>query len=192
MKYFNIKAAETDLADVENLGDGITRFEDAVTNLRWREAGITQSVNPPTFITKHYAGEFMAQVGVELSPITVPCPVYVFEYVSAGGNSSQRAIVMLDRESIDAMIETMSQRIKFRKSVAGQRMLMTSKLRSMIKARDNYTCWYCSVSLVDEPHLLHEVDHIVPVSKGGLTAPENLQTLCWRCNRAKSNKLMPS
>ncbi|MFD8104246.1 HNH endonuclease [Nocardia fluminea] len=190
MKYFGIKATETDLADVERLGDGITRLEDAVTNLRQREAGITQSVNPPKFIMKHYVGEFMRQVGVELSPITVPYPVYVFEYVSAGGNSSQRTIVTLNRQTIDAMIETMSQRIRFRKSVAGQRALMTSRLRSMIKARDNHTCRYCSISIAAEPHLLLEVDHIIPVSKGGLTAPENLQTLCWRCNRAKSNKVI--
>nr|WP_246023610.1 HNH endonuclease signature motif containing protein [Nocardia yunnanensis] len=192
MKYFNIKPTEADLADVETLGDGITRLEDAVANLGQREASITQSINPPRFIMKHYAGEFMKQVGVELSPITVPYPVYMFEYVSAGGNSSQRTTVTLDRETIDAMIETMSAKIKFRKSVAGQRALMTSRLRTMIKERDHYTCRNCSVSLAAEPHLLLEVDHIMPVSKGGLTAPDNLQTLCWRCNRTKSNKVIAS
>ena len=51
------------------------------------------------------------------------------------------------------------------------------------------TCRYCAVSLADEPHLLLEVDHIVPLSRGGLSTPENLQTLCWRCNRSKSNKM---
>ncbi|GAB2662536.1 HNH endonuclease [Nocardia goodfellowii] len=190
MKYFNIKATEKDLTDVETLGDGIIRLEDAITNLGQREASITQAVNPPKFIMKHYADEFMKHVGVELSPIMVPYPVYMFEYISAGGNSSQRTTVTLDRETIDAMIETMSQRIKFRKSAAGQRALMTSALRTMIKERDNYTCRYCSISLAAEPHLLLEVDHIVPVSKGGLTAPDNLQTLCWRCNRTKSNKII--
>jgi len=153
---------------------------------------ITQSVNPPKFIIKHYADKFMEHVGVELSPITVPYPVYVFEYVSAGGNSSQRTTVTLNRETIDAMIETMSARIKFRTSVAGQRALMTSKLRTMIKERDNHTCRYCFISLSAEPHLLLEVDHIMPVSKRGLTAPDNLQTLCWRCNRTKSNKVTAS
>ncbi|WP_216892076.1 HNH endonuclease [Nocardia alni] len=190
MKYFNIKATETDLANVEDLGDGIVRLEDAITNLWQREASITQSFNPPKFIVKHYADEFMKHVGVVLSPIMVPYPVYMFEYVSAGGNSSQRTTVTLDRETIDAMIWTMSEKIKFRKSVAGQRALMTSQLRTMIKERDNYTCRYCSISLVAEPHLLLEVDHIVPVSRGGLTAPDNLQTLCWRCNRTKSNKII--
>ena len=189
MKYFNIKADETNLADVENLGDDITRLQDAVYNLQQREVSITKSVNPPAFILKHYADEFMKHVGVELSPITVPYPVYAFEYVSAGGNSSQRTTVTLDTPTIDALVETLSQKIRWRKSAAGQRALMTSRLRNSIKARDNHTCRYCSVSLAAEPHLLLEVDHVIPVSKGGLSTPDNLQTLCWRCNRTKSNKV---
>lgn len=174
---------------MENLGDDITRLQEAVYNLQQREVSITKSVNPPAFIMKHYAGEFMKHVGVELSPITVPYPVYVFEYVSAGGNSSQRTTVTLDTPTIDALIETLSQKIRWRKSAAGQRALMTSRLRNLIKARDNHTCRYCSVSLAAEPHLLLEVDHVVPVSRGGMSTPDNLQTLCWRCNRTKSNKV---
>jgi hypothetical protein len=189
MKYFNIKADEANLTDVENLGEDITRLENAVNNLEQREASITKSFNPPAFIIKHYADEFMKHVGVELSPISVPYPTYVFEYVSAGGNSSQRATVKLNTPTIDALIETLSQKIRFRKSAVGQRALMTSKLRNLIKTRDNHTCRYCSVSLAAEPHLLLEVDHVIPLSKGGLSRLENLQTLCWRCNRSKSNKV---
>ncbi len=71
----------------------------------------------------------MEHVGVELSPIAVPYPVYVFEYVSAGGNSAQRTTITLNTRTIDALIETLSQKIRFRKSAAGQRALMTAKLR---------------------------------------------------------------
>lgn len=188
-KYFNIRPDETSLAGVEKLGEDIARLEAAVSNLRQREASIAKSVNPPAFILKHYKHEFMEHVGVELSPIRVPYPVYVFEYVSAGGNSSQRTTVTLDIPTIDALIGSLSQRIRFRKSAAGQRALMTARLRNLIKSRDNHSCRYCSVSLSEEPHLLLEVDHIVPVSRGGLSTPDNLQTLCWRCNRTKSNKL---
>lgn len=190
MKYFNIKADETNLADVENLGESIAQLEEAIDNLQQREASITKSVNPPAFILKHYADEFMKHVGVELSPITVPYPVYIFEYVSAGGNSSQRTVVELNTPTIDVLIETISQKIRWRKTAAGQRALMTSSLRESIKARDNYSCQYCKVSLAAEPHLLLEVDHIIPISKGGLSTPDNLQTLCWRCNRTKSNKVL--
>ena len=71
-----------------------------------------------------------------------------------------------------------------------QRNLMTTKLREHIKARDNFTCCICGNSIQKEPNLLLEIDHIIPVSKGGKTLPENLQTLCWRCNRSKSDKLI--
>jgi hypothetical protein len=189
MKYFDIKATEARLTEVETLGEEISRLENAVSNLAERERDIARSINPPAFILKHYAREFMGRVGVELSPISVPYPVYVFEYVSAGGNSSQRTRITLDTRTIDALVETLSQKIRWRKSAAGQRALMTATLRERIKARDNYTCKYCSVSIAAEPHLLLEVDHIIPVSKGGLSVEGNLQTLCWRCNRTKSNKV---
>ena len=71
-----------------------------------------------------------------------------------------------------------------------QRSLMTGKLRLFIMERDDYTCKYCNNSTKKEPNLLLEIDHIIPVSKGGCTVEDNLQTLCWRCNRKKSNKLV--
>lgn len=190
MKYFHIRADEATLVNVERLNDSIARLEEAVNNLQQREESIARSVNPPRFILKHYNNEFMQKVGVELLPIEVPYPVYIFEYVSAGGNSSQRTKVTFNIETLDVLIETLGEKIRWRRSVAGQRALMTTALRNFIKSRDNHTCKYCSISIADEPHLLLEVDHIVPLSKGGLTTPENLQALCWRCNRSKSNKLL--
>ncbi len=37
-----------------------------------------------------------------------------------------------------------------------------------------------------------EVDHLIPVSKGGDSDESNLQTLCRRCNRRKWKKLVPN
>lgn len=189
MKYFNIKASENTLEDVEGLGECISRLENAIRNLQERESKIATTMAPPEFILKYYHDEFMLHVGVELSPVQVPYPTYVFEYVSAGGYSSQTTTVTLDTMTIDALIEALSEKIRFRNSAAGQRALMTGKFREYIKSRDHYTCNHCSVSIFDEPHLLLEVDHIVPISRGGLSIEDNLQTLCWRCNRKKSNKL---
>jgi hypothetical protein len=190
IKYFDVKADEVHLTNVENLGETIARLEGAVANLHQREASITSSFNPPAFILKHYNQEFMEQVGVTLSPISVPYPVYVFEYVSAGGNSSQKTTVTLNTPAIDALIETLSEKIRFKSSAAGQRALMTAKFREFIKSRDQHTCLQCAVSISMEPHLLLEVDHVLPVSRGGMSTEENLQTLCWRCNRSKSNKIV--
>jgi hypothetical protein len=51
--------------------------------------------------------------------------------------------------------------------------------------RDRYTCRICRKAGGEL-----EVDHIVPVSKGGTNAMDNLQTVCWPCNRGKAAKLM--
>lgn len=189
MKYFSITADESTLASVERLGENIARLETAISNLRSRETSIVTGIDAPQFIRRHFEKELMEQVGVELSPISVPYPVYVFEYVSAGGNSSQRTSVTLRSQTIDALIQTLDQKIRWTKSAAGQRALMTTSLRRAIKKRDNHACRLCSISVADEPHLLLEVDHIIPVSRGGRSVPENLQTLCWRCNRSKSDKM---
>ena len=66
-----------------------------------------------------------------------------------------------------------------------QRSKMTPAFREKIKQRDNYTCQKCGLSIYDEPHLLLEVDHIIPISKGGMSTEDNLITLCWQCNRLK-------
>lgn len=68
-----------------------------------------------------------------------------------------------------------------------QRKLMTPKLRKRIMERDNYTCQECGKHMPDEVGL--HIDHIIPVSKGGKTVESNLQVLCSKCNRKKSNKL---
>jgi hypothetical protein len=190
IKYFDINATEETLADIETLGERISRLESAITNLNERESSITRTFAPPEFILKYFRYEFMQHIEVEFSSVHVPYPVYVFEYVSAGGNSGQKTTVTFNIQTIDSLIETLSEKIRFRKSADGQRELMTAKFREYIKKRDNYTCKHCTVSLMAEPHLLLEVDHILPVSKGGLSTEDNLQTLCWRCNRTKSNKVL--
>lgn len=67
---------------------------------------------------------------------------------------------------------------------------MTSQLRDKIKERDNYKCCFCSIGIKDEPNLLLEIDHKIPLSKGGITTYDNLQTLCWKCNRTKGAKIL--
>lgn len=189
-KYFGFKANEETLGRVEEMGESFSRVENAVESLKAREASLTQLMEPPRFIKKHYMKEFMKHMGVSFSEISIPYPVYAFEYVSAGGNSGHRSEVVLNPQTIDALSMFLAEKIRWRKSVQGQRALMTSRLREEIKIRDNYACRNCGVSIQDEPHLLLEIDHIIPVSKGGMTSRENLQTLCWKCNRSKSNRIM--
>lgn len=191
MKYFGIKADKETLADVQRVARDISRLEEAVANVQRREADILRRINPPEWVLKRYADEFWSLVGVHLSPITVPYPHYKFQYVSAGGNSGQTLNIQLNTPTLDALSETLVERIRWAKSAAGQRALMTARLRAWIKDRDHHTCQNpaCGASVAVEPNLLLEVDHIIPISKGGLSQPDNLQTLCWRCNRAKGSKM---
>lgn len=190
MKYFSIKADPNTLADVQGVASDISRLEEAVANVKGREADITAKINPPAFILKHYREEFWNQIGAHLSPIEVPYPQYKFQYTSAGGNSGQTTTVELNTPTLDALSATLADKIRWAKSTAGQRALMTAALRGQIKERDKFSCLNCGVSLTAEPHLLLEIDHIMPVSKGGLSVPENLQTLCWKCNRSKGAKVV--
>jgi 5-methylcytosine-specific restriction endonuclease McrA len=61
----------------------------------------------------------------------------------------------------------------------------SSTKRSRILARDRYRCQYCGVK--GGPFEL-TVDHIVPRSRGGRTAAENLCAACLTCNQRKGNR----
>jgi len=114
---------------------------------------------------------------------------FQYSLYPAGGNSSSRCDIRLDIDNLDKFIYYLKDIVKFKKSIAGQRALMTSNLREKIKIRDNYTCKQCKLSINDEKNLLLEIDHIIPISKGGITSEDNLQTLCWKCNRSKGSKI---
>lgn len=65
-----------------------------------------------------------------------------------------------------------------------QRSKMNLRLRFEILKRDNFKCNGCGKN-ASQIELV--IDHIIPVSKGGLTETSNLQCLCVDCNNGKSN-----
>ena len=67
-----------------------------------------------------------------------------------------------------------------------ERARVTPSVRYNIMKRDGFRCCLCGRSAADGIEL--EVDHIVPISKGGNTVYSNLQTLCRDCNRGKGTK----
>ena len=64
-----------------------------------------------------------------------------------------------------------------------KRHSISSELRQRIFNRDNGQCCKCG-----SKHNL-EIDHIIPVSKGGATSLKNLELLCLKCNRSKGAKI---
>jgi hypothetical protein len=62
------------------------------------------------------------------------------------------------------------------------------RVRHAILERDGFRCCDCGASASTGAVL--EVDHTIPVSKGGSNDPSNLRTLCSECNRGKSDRLV--
>lgn len=66
-----------------------------------------------------------------------------------------------------------------------ERGKVSLKLRFSIYERDNYTCKCCGKHGYRNDL---EIDHIVPISRGGKSTYDNLQTLCHNCNYKKGSK----
>lgn len=63
-----------------------------------------------------------------------------------------------------------------------KRLSITKKVRFNIFKRDLFTCQYCGKT---PPAAVLEIDHIIPVSRGGVNSDDNLITSCFDCNRGK-------
>lgn len=192
-KYFNIDLTEETLERFESVLNNFAAVEQGKIILQDKRNSLISNLSYrlPSLIYKYRLEKVIEKLGfqnVDLSDLYFP--IYSFQYISPGGNSSLKCDIKLDVDNLDKLILYLNDLIKFQKSVWGQRLLMTSQLREKIKKRDNFTCQICSNSSYNERNLLLEIDHIIPVSLGGLTIDENLQTLCWKCNRSKGSKLI--
>ena len=146
----------------------------------------------PSYIMDEDEAGFYSRLGFANIDESVLVVEYKFSYTSGGGMAKRTFTIPMTEETIVQLIEALEGKLTTSAFTKEQRALMTNKLREFIKERDNFTCCNCGNSIHIEPNLLLEIDHIIPVSKGGYTVEENLQTLCWKCNRSKSNKVADS
>tara|TARA_B110001450_G_scaffold212693_1_gene204777 strand:- start:234 stop:968 length:735 start_codon:yes stop_codon:yes gene_type:complete len=58
-------------------------------------------------------------------------------------------------------------------------------VRRNVFVRDSYRCLFCKLDFAPQELTL---DHLVPISKGGLNEPSNLVTCCTKCNQLKADK----
>ena len=143
----------------------------------------------PSYIFEEDEAGFYARLGFANINESVLVVEYQFSYTSGGGMAKRTFSIPMNEKNIVELIKLLESKLTMSSFNKEQRALMTVKLRDFIKKRDNFTCCYCGNSTHREPNLLLEIDHIIPISKGGYTTEENLQTLCWKCNRTKSNKI---
>lgn len=81
----------------------------------------------------------------------------------------------------DAVLATRNRRARLRRAEGRHTHDDIRRLYQSQRAQ----CVLCDISLRQG----YEVDHIVPVSRGGSNWPSNLQLLCRTCNRKKADKL---
>lgn len=113
-----------------------------------------------------------------------------WQYTSPKGRNSYHSSKTFDFDDIKSLLQKAQKRQKREQSKAYQRSLMTQSLRYDVIKRDGFRCQICGRSVKNNPKIELEVDHIIPISKGGKTIKSNLQTLCRECNRGKSTKEM--
>ena len=109
------------------------------------------------------------------------------EYTSPRGRNRYAGNRIFNLFDIKRYINLVKYGIENAKTREFQRSLMTDSLRYNIMKRDNFTCQLCGARNIEGAKL--HVDHIFPVSKGGMTVESNLRTLCERCNRGKGAKI---
>lgn len=126
-----------------------------------------------------------------LKPKNDPELVVVFSYTSPAGRNHYEDETAYSFYQIKRMVKEATLLKAKRKTrsatIQRERSLMTDSLRYDVLRRDGFRCVLCGSAASDGVKL--EVDHIVPVSKGGRTELSNLRTLCDRCNRGKSDKM---
>lgn len=86
------------------------------------------------------------------------------------------------REENPESMSAISRRRRARKKGAAGDHTQSDVLRLL--QNQKHCCAYCKKKVKKT----YEVDHIVPLAKGGSNAPDNLQILCVSCNRRKSAK----
>ena len=119
-------------------------------------------------------------------PVINPEVVCYASYTSPKGRNSYQDGKLYNFNEVIVHLDNVKKRQKQKESKEYQRRIMTDSLRYDIMKRDGFHCVLCGRGAEDGVKL--HVDHIIPVSKGGKTVPENLRTLCENCNLGKRDK----
>ena len=185
IKYSNITNSKECLEDIDFCINYMELLNELCANMKKLQANMEMQlpVIIRLFTKKEKLPYTICSVNYEIAKIKRP--EFCFSYVSPAGRSGRSYTIKATLELLKNVRAEIGYKLSKTEHSKTQRNAMTNDLREAIKKRDNYTCCLCGNSIFKEPNLLLEVDHIIPVSKGGRTEAGNLQTLCWRCNRAK-------
>jgi len=137
------------------------------------------------------SARFKAAISEKSSRICKFCGAS-FEPTEGGGYGSQSFCNAVCRIKWHGRDQTVSG-LKLSQSASrrGAKVLETFSPFTIFE-RDGWRCKSCGCKTPKILRGLHddkapEIDHIVPVSKGGVHSMKNAQCLCRKCNRSKSN-----
>lgn len=127
----------------------------------------------------------------ECASVTLNIPVdkqvnFVIKYDTPAGRNHYTNKITKSISELMVILRSIEERDKHKDKRKMERQQLTPSLRYDIMKRDGFRCTICGRTAEDGVKL--HVDHIKPVSKGGLTVPDNLRTLCQDCNLGKSDK----
>lgn len=189
IKYASIDHNEYCLSRIDFCSNWIQYYD--ITAADMHVLSRTIADNLPVFIRLFTSSRKLpySVCDVSYKLTNVKKPVFIFSYVSPAGKSGRSCEIEISSDILMGIRSEIYAKVSKSGHSKAQRSAMTNDLREAIKKRNNYTCCSCGNSVFSEPNLLLEVDHIIPIAKGGKTEASNLQTLCWRCNRFKRDKL---
>jgi 5-methylcytosine-specific restriction endonuclease McrA len=126
-----------------------------------------------------------------LKPVLDCTYTVMITYASPKGQVTLKKEETFYADNISRCLESVSRtkldRYTYEQLAKVERFDVSDSLRYNIMARDKFRCVICGASSVDGVQL--HIDHIIPISKGGKSVPDNLRTLCERCNIGKSDKI---
>ena len=108
--------------------------------------------------------------------------LFPYRYIVIKGSEKAPIKIFLDEILPNSIIPLDYEK----KENKNNRSSLPKSLRYKILKRDRFTCQACGAR---GPDIELEVDHKIPVSKGGTDEEDNLITKCVACNRGKSNKV---
>jgi len=104
------------------------------------------------------------------------------------GSYQQLFINWCAKQRVQYVADILDECEQFEREVMKSRLYDTNvklwkEISNKIFQRDNYTCVYCN-----KIGGKLEVDHIIPISRGGGNELSNLATACRKCNRQKKDR----
>jgi hypothetical protein len=105
----------------------------------------------PSYVLENDEDGFYSRLGLAIIDEAVLSVEYRFTYTSDGGMAQRSFTVPMNEENIIELINQLESKKTREAQTKEQRALMTAKLRTFIKERDNYTCCQCGNSIHKEP-----------------------------------------